>query len=81
MPKSAPPARPTDEQLKIAGRLWNRALARQAQALLWMGITYPLPEIEKFAELPWEELGQHTQNQVALELAAFIEAYQKAARA
>ena len=74
MPASAPPARPTPEQLATAGRIWKRALARQAQAMLWMGVgySYPLETMDRFAELPWEELGAQTQEDIARELFAFL---------
>ena len=80
MPTSAPRARPTDEQLKITGRIWTRALARQAQALLWMGAGYPMEEIERFAAIPWEELGRQTQEDIARELALLIELHRRESR-
>ena len=80
MADSAPPAFPSAETLAFTGRVWTKALARQAEGLLWMGVGYPLHLIESFQLVPWDELGSDLQENIARELGAFLELCRKAGR-
>jgi len=72
-------ARLSAETLAFAGRVWKRALAHQADALMLLGAHYRLAE--NFRLIPWDELGSELQNDIARELAAFLELCAKAGRA
>lgn len=72
MPKSDGAARPNASELAFTGRVWNRLLARQAQALFWLSSGYPPDQIERFSELRWDDLGGAIQEEVARELSRFL---------
>jgi len=61
---------PSKAQLERAGRVWDAAQFRQREAIGWLGYHYK-PDI--IAGLPWSELGEGIQREIAQGLAELWE--------
>lgn len=69
----------TPEQLEWAGRVWDRSLRRDCEALYWLASGYPDTD-SQCAMLVWAHLGEAIQNEIALNLLRLEQTMKKALR-